>query len=120
MSNISNKQYNFELNYTPYNFYYSTNQADLPSDIKCTALTEENNLKAFKCEDDSNLDNCYKYELCNNKDLVNSMYNRRNSHITSDESYQNLHTKYNYALLKTLNLSAGIIGTLVFIYHYNK
>ena len=27
MSNISNKQYNFELNYTPYDFYYSTNSA---------------------------------------------------------------------------------------------
>lgn len=116
MSNISNKQYNFELNYTPYNFYYSTNQSDLPSDNLCKVLKEEKN----DCTDNENVEKCYQNELCNNKDLVNTMYNRRNNHITANKSYQNLHTKYNYALLKTLNLSVGIIGTLVFIYHYNK
>ena len=36
------------------------------------------------------------------------------------ESYEDLQTKYNFAILKTLNLSVGIIGTLVFLYHYNK
>ena len=120
MSNFSNKQYNFELNYTPYNFYYSTNQQDLPSDNLCKVLKEENKLKQFDCDDDVNVKKCYQNELCINKDLVNTMYNKRNSHITSDESYKNLHTKYNFALLKSLNLSVGIIGTLVFIYRYNK
>ena len=120
MSNISNKQYNFELNYTPYDFYYSTNSADLPSDNKCIVLKEENKLNAFKCDDDSNVEKCYQYELCSNNNLVNTMYDRRNNHITTNESYQNLYTKYNFALLKTFNLSAGIIGTLVFIYQYNK
>ena len=41
MSNISNKQYNFELNYTPYDFYYSTNKQDLPTSNQCKVLAEE-------------------------------------------------------------------------------
>jgi hypothetical protein len=120
MSNISNKQYNFELNYTPYDFFYSTKRKDLPNENQCKVLEEEHKLNAFKCDDDSNLDKCYKYELCNNNNLVKTMYDKRNNHLTSGESYEDLHTKYNFAILKTLNLSAGIIGTLVFIYHYNK
>lgn len=120
MSNISNKQYNFELNYTPYDFYYSTNRKDLPNENQCKVLEEEKKIKSFKCNDDATIDKCYKYELCKNKNLVNTMYDRRNNHITSGESYDNLHLKYNFAILKSINLSVGIIGTLVFIYHYNK
>ncbi len=120
MSNISNKQYNFELSYTPYDFFYSTNKKDLPSENKCTVLKEETRLNAFECDDDTNIEKCYHSELCKNNDLVNSMYEKRNSHVTSAESYNNLQLKYNFAILKTINLSAGIIGTLVFIYHYNK
>jgi hypothetical protein len=120
MSNISNKQYNFELSYTPYDFYYSTNRKDLPSNDKCSVLEEENKINAFKCDDDSNIEKCYQYELCKNENLVNTMYDRRNNHITSDEGYNDMQTKYNFAILKSINLSVGIIGTLVFIYHYNK
>ena len=83
-------------------------------------MEEEQKINAFKCDDDSNLDKCYKYELCKNNNLVTTMYDRRNNHLTSGESYEDLQTKYNFAVLKTLNLSVGIIGTLVFIYHYNK
>ena len=35
-------------------------------------------------------------------------------------SYEELHLKYNYAVLKTINLSVGIIGSIIFIYYYNK
>ena len=120
MSNISNSQYNFELNYTPYDFYYSTNGGDMPSDNKCIVLEEEEKIGNFQCENDATLDKCYHYELCKNKDLVNKMYAQRSNHITSSESYNNLYKKYNFGILKTINLSVGIIGTLVFIYHYNK
>ena len=72
MSNISNKQYNFELSYTPYDFYYSTNRKDLPSNDKCSVLEEENKINAFKCDDDSNIEKCYQYELCKNENLVNT------------------------------------------------
>lgn len=120
MSNISNKQYNFELNYTPYDFYYSTNKQDLPTSNQCKVLAEENRLETLNCSDDSTIDKCYKHELCKNNNLVNTMYERRNNHITSGESYDNIHLKYNFAVLKTINLSVGIVGTLVFLYHYNK
>lgn len=120
MSNISNKQYNFELSYTPYDFYYSTNRKDLPSNNKCEVLIEEKKLNAFNCDDDATIEKCYQHELCKNNNLVNTMYDRRNNHITTSESYDNIHLKYNFAVLKTINLSVGIISALVFIYHYNK
>ena len=48
------------------------------------------------------------------------MYERRFNHQTSEASYENLHLKYKYGLLKTVNLSVGIVGALVFIYYNNK
>ena len=41
MAAQENKQYNFELSYTPYDFYYSTNREDLPSENVCLVLEEE-------------------------------------------------------------------------------
>ena len=120
MSNIQNKQYNFELNYTPYDFYYSTNRNDVPKEAICTVLEEENKLDMLHCDGNKPMQKCYQYELCKNKDLVEKMYKHRNDHETSDKSYENLHAKYKYGILKTINLSVGIVGTLVFIYYYNK
>ena len=120
MSVQENKQYNFEMNYTPYDFFYSTNRDDLPKDAVCKVLEEEDKQKMLNCDGRNAMQRCYKYELCKNKDLVEKMYKRRNDHETSEESYRNLHAKYNYGILKSINLSVGIIGSLVFIYYYNK
>jgi len=120
MSNIQNKQYNFTVDYNPHDFFYSTHRNDLPSDINCEVLQEDFKLNAFDCDDNQNLDKCYKRELCKNNDLVTEMYNQRNQHITSAEGYDDLQRKRKFAILKTMNLSAGIVGTLVFIYYYNK
>ena len=69
---------------------------------------------------DSTAEDCYKYELCHNKHLVNKMYEQRNQHLTSEEMYDDMYKKYQFAILKTVNLTAGIVGSLVFIYYYNK
>ena len=114
------KQYSYELSYNPYNFYYSTNRQDLPGDEKCNELKEENESKLLDCDSGASADKCYQYELCKNKDLANEMYERRFNHQTSEASYENLHLKYKYGLLKTVNLSVGIVGALVFIYYNNK
>jgi len=111
-------QYSFELSYNPYNFYYSTNREDLPNEETCKNLEEQKD--TLGCDSIENSRKCYEYELCHNKELAGELYERRLNHITSNAAYDNLHLKYQYALLKTVNLSAGIIASLVFIYYYNK
>ena len=120
MAAQENKQYNFELSYTPYDFYYSTNREDLPSENVCLVLEEEKKNNDFVCGINSTSQKCYQYELCQNKHLVNKMYEQRNQHLTSEESYNDLYKKYQFGILKSINLSVGIIGSLVFIYYYNK
>ncbi len=117
---ISQKDHTFELGYNPYNFYYSTNRQDLPNDEKCTELIKNYEDEMLKCDGDGKIEQCYHYELCKNKNLANEMYERRNNHITTNASYNQLHLKYKYAILKSINLTAGIIGSIIFIYYYNK
>jgi hypothetical protein len=114
------KHYNYELSYNPYNFYYSTNRQDLPNEQACDELKEENENELLDCDSNVFAEKCYKHELCKNKHLANEMYERRFNHETSNASYDNLHLKYKYGLLKTVNLSVGIVGALVFIYYNNK
>tara|TARA_A100001015_G_C15014658_1_gene724896 strand:- start:1819 stop:2181 length:363 start_codon:yes stop_codon:yes gene_type:complete len=120
MAAQENKQYNFELSYTPYDFYYSTNREDLPKEQICAYLEKEKQDGNLFCGRDSTAEDCYKYELCHNKHLVNKMYEQRNEHLTSEERYDDMYKKYQFAILKTINLTAGIVGSLVFIYYYNK
>ena len=117
---ISRKDHTYELSYDPYNFYYSTNRQDLPNEEKCNELTEQYNDKTLNCDKDGKVEQCYQYELCKNKHLVNKMYEQRNQHLTSEESYNDLYKKYQFGILKCINLTAGIIGSLVFIYYYKK
>lgn len=115
------KTYEYELSYNPYNFYFSTNRQDLPSEEICNNLKKEKEDEILKCDDNSvDADKCYQSELCKNKDLAGELYERRFSHNTSEASYNNLHLKYKYGILKTVNLTAGIIGGLIFIYYNNK
>ena len=116
MNEISNSQYNFELEFNPYNFYSATNKTDLPGVIQCKVLAEESS--TIDCSDDKNIQKCYEYELCKNQDLVKNMYLRRNDHYGADESYTNMVSKYKFSVLKSINLATGIIGSLVFIYYH--
>lgn len=118
---MSSQSYQFDLQYSPYDFYSSTQSEDVPDENKCKVLEEELKLGNFECKEDHiHGEKCYQHALCKNRDLVKKLYNQRNGHLTSNEKYRNLHIKYNYALLKTFNLTVGIAGTLVFIYYYNK
>jgi len=117
MNSIGNNQYNFELDYNLNNFYSATNQNDLPKGWGCSILADS--AKAgLDCTNDANLDKCYQHMLCINRDLVKNLYDKRNSHSTADEGYMNMVNKYNFAVLKTINLSVGIIASLVFIYYH--
>jgi hypothetical protein len=110
-----NNQYNFNLDFNPNNFLSSTDRDNLPNGFMgCERLHAEE----LNCLDDSNLDRCYQLELCKNKDLVKNMYDKRNDHFTADESYMNMVNIYNFSIFKTMNLSVGIIASMVFIYYH--
>lgn len=116
MNSVSNSQYNFELEFNPSNFYSSTNRKDVPNEMKCKVLAEE--ASNLDCSNPANAQKCYEQELCKNQNLVKSMYTRRNDHYAADESYTNMVTKYNFSVLKSINLTAGIVGSLIFIYYH--
>jgi len=112
-----NNQYNFNLDFNPNNFFSSTDRNNLPDGhMGCEILEAE--AEELNCLDDSNLDRCYQLELCKNKDLVQKMYDKRNDHLTADESYMNMVNIYNFSIFKSVNLSVGIIASMVFIYYH--
>ena len=69
MNEISNSQYNFELEFNPYNFYSATNKSDLPQKFQCeVSLTDEyankNEVKDYFSHD------LLKIEEIKNQDVV--------------------------------------------------
>jgi len=89
-----NNQYNFNLDFNPNNFFSSTDRNNLPDGHMGCEILEKN------------------------KDLVQKMYDKRNDHLTADESYMNMVNIYNFSIFKSMNLSVGIIASMVFIYYH--
>lgn len=76
--------------------------------------------KYEKCNDNSNVDDCYLKEICNNKIqskvLKEMVFNRNSSDgrfVDSNEIYQNL-------LLNTINLGIGIVVLSALIVKISK
>jgi hypothetical protein len=49
--------------------------------------------------------NCYKKELCKNKENATSINNLQNNHLGSDQNYENTKALYMNEYVKTINLS---------------
>jgi len=109
----------FSMQYYPTDFFNSTNANDMPQGFEgCTILKEET--KNLVCNEDAGeIYKCYQNQLCLNKSLVDKLYNIRNQHYASEQRYDNISTKYNFEVVKTVNLLLGVIGTILFI-RYNK
>ena len=109
----------FSMQYYPTDFFNSTNANDMPQGFEgCTILKEET--KNLVCNEDAGeIYKCYQNQLCLNKSLVDKLYNIRNQHYASEQRYDNISTKYNFEVVKTVNLLLGIVGTILFI-RYNK
>lgn len=117
----------FTMQYYPTDFFYSTNAQDMPQGFEgCTILGEESNNTICSAITSSNTNmssgeiyKCYQNGLCKNQSLVNKLYQLRNNHYMSQELYDNTKQKYNFEVIKTLNLIVGIAFAIMFI-HYNK
>jgi hypothetical protein len=64
--------------------------------------------------------NCYKKELCKNKDNAININNLQNNHLGSDQNYENTKALYMNEYVKTINLSIGVVILVAAIFYSNK
>ena len=66
--------------------------------------------------------NCFKYQLCKNKNLATLANSMQNQYGGSDERYANIKKEYDYAVLHTINIVTGIfiLGGVTFYYFTKK
>ena len=119
-------QNQFLVGYNPNDiYYYAAPPAVQPTKEQCAALDIYNASWDVSCNiyDPSNgkpfidfSNNCYKKQLCINKDKSDKLMSLQNSHSGSDERNVNTTELYNIELTKTVNLVIGIVGisTLIF------
>jgi hypothetical protein len=65
--------------------------------------------------------NCFKYQLCKNKELANLANTAQNNYGGADERYANIKKEYDFTLLHTVNIVTGIIAlTGLSVYYFSK
>ena len=111
----------FTLEYTPADFFYLTNSADMPPGSEGCINTTANN--QAMCSSGNivagQLQQCYQYELCLNKSLVQTMYEKRDKHSEASAKLLDFLSKYHFETYKTTNLGIGLALILFYIY-YNR
>lgn len=73
------------------------------------------------CNDNtlSGCEPCYKKEYCTNKKFANNLYTNNAKYLGKSQEHSDISQVYNNEYIKSVNLIAGIIGILSFIF-YNK
>lgn len=110
---MSESSSNVVLSYSPMDFFYLSAGTDMPSDASC----KEMSIEVTDCSiiTDPISEVCYQQELCKNKELVENIIRKRDSHAQSDVKLDDTFSQYMNEYLKTINLSVGIILALVYI-----
>jgi len=123
MQNIPYQQ-TFTLEYTPADFFYLTNSNDMPQGSEGCVNTMAGQAEICGATDPSTmtasqLQQCYKYQLCLNQTLVQEMYDKRGKHSQATTKFTDFINKYHFETYKTWNLGIGLVIILFYIY-YNK
>lgn len=91
--------------------------------IKCLEKYDAENKTTYSTDypkwkswQDNNM-NCYKKELCKNKENANKIYNIQNNHLGIDKNHQDMNLLYINQYTKTIQLSVGILALLVTIFY---
>jgi preprotein translocase subunit Sss1 len=91
------------LEYTPDDFYFVQDKANLPSSGKCnvdqTGLTD------------------YEKQLCLNQQNVSSVMQKQQEHAGMERKIYDSQSKYYTEVLKSFNLGIGIVGIISFLYY---
>jgi len=117
MSTSIPQQKNIVLDYSPGDFFYlSSNKT--PDDETCQSFASSPP-DCSKVSAGQNVSICMQNALCQNKALVQQLYNKQSVHSGADVKWHDLNAQYSREMLKTLNLLIGIVVSGVFIY-YNR
>jgi hypothetical protein len=91
--------------------------------IKCLEKYDADNKTTFSVDfpkwkswQDNSM-NCYKKELCKNKENADIVYNLQNNHLGIDKNYEDINILYTNQYIKTFQLSVGILALLVTIFY---
>jgi hypothetical protein len=117
------------IGYNPDDFFYSLVGNKMPSDSSCNDPDHGYlNIKDSSCVFIDPIDtteqiwtdnslNCYRRELCRNKIAALKINDVENNHLGSQQNFKNSKKMYNNEILKTFNLSLGILVVFVTIYY---
>uniref|UniRef100_A0A6C0JY14 Uncharacterized protein n=1 Tax=viral metagenome TaxID=1070528 RepID=A0A6C0JY14_9ZZZZ len=107
-----------EIAYNPNDFYYvSSGKYDDIKDV-CPAYLSNKPLWESDCCIDKpdkstcpnwNKTKCYEYEVCKNKEYADLVNNLENNNGGTDERLRNLQSQYQNEVMKTINISAGVL-----------
>jgi hypothetical protein len=95
------------LGYTPNDFYWVS--ADF-TDVNCADVSN------LYCDNSLNAQECYNYELCNNKKNALYLSSIQTNNSGFDERIKNKKQEYKTNFTNTMNLGAGILFLSVFIF----
>lgn len=117
------------IGYNPDDFFYTLVGSNMPSDLSCNdPTTGYLNIPNDKCLFINPIDinselwrdnsfNCYKKELCINKEISSKINDVENKHLGSQQNFMNSKKMYDNELLKTFNVSFGILIIITTIYY---
>lgn len=117
------------IGYHTNDFFYTIVGNKMPSDASCNnpetgflfipdsscVLIDASGVSGNTWMDNSY--NCYKKELCKNKNLALKINDIENNHLGSQQNYMNSKKMYNNEILKTFNLTFGILLLFMTIYY---
>jgi hypothetical protein len=118
MSSIP-QQKHIVLEYSPGDFFYVSQKSIMPSNEMCQNYLDASIDCTKTATTGDNYTACLKQALCQNKSLVEQVYNKQNVHSGEDVKWRDLNLQYSAEMLKTFNLLMGIILSGIFIY-YNR
>jgi len=123
---------NIIIGYTPNDFFYST-AGDMPKEDECknvygdngSALNGKKNADGKPsgwddiCNDERFMDNsgnCIKHQLCINKQNVDFLVEKENSHLDAEKRNNDINVVYDRTIMDSVNLGIGILFILFLIY----
>jgi hypothetical protein len=109
------------IGYSPNDFFYinAQNNNIMPTDGSCTDLNINSPSWDASCNGTNfqdNSSNCVKKALCQNKSLVSTLNTYQSTNNGAEGKYLDSNSVFNTTILNTINLSAGILVLIYFIY----
>jgi hypothetical protein len=111
---------NILLSYSHSDFFYvkADDAGVLPTVDQCKKMDLHDKKWEFSCNSKNYSDNaeeCFKKELCKNREKVNKVQEIETRNSGSNRKYLDVKQKYNTEYLDTVNLGIGIILVTAFI-----